>query len=51
LGRVGAPSDVADAALFLVSSDASWVSGETLYVDGAESTNGYPDLGALAGAG
>ena len=32
LGRVGAPSDVADAALFLVSSEASWVSGETLYV-------------------
>jgi NAD(P)-dependent dehydrogenase (short-subunit alcohol dehydrogenase family) len=50
LGRVGTPGDVADAALFLVSSEASWVSGETLYVDGAESTNGYPDLGALAGA-
>ena len=22
--------------------------GETLYVDGAESTTGYPDLGAIA---
>lgn len=48
LGRVGAPNDVADAAVFLVSDEASWVSGETLYVDGAESTNGYPDLTALA---
>ena len=48
LGRVGAPQDIADAALFLVSDEASWVSGETLYVDGAESTSGYPDLGALA---
>ncbi len=48
LGRVGRPDDVADAALFLVSDEASWVSGETLYVDGAESTCGYPDLGKLA---
>lgn len=51
MGRVGAPSDVADAALFLVSSEASWISGETLYVDGAESTCGYPDLGKLAAGG
>jgi NAD(P)-dependent dehydrogenase (short-subunit alcohol dehydrogenase family) len=51
LGRVGAPDDIADAALFLVSDEASWISGETLYVDGAESTNGYPDLGLLAGGG
>lgn len=50
LGRVGAPDDIAKAALFLVSDDASWISGETLYVDGAESTNGYPDLPKLAGA-
>jgi NAD(P)-dependent dehydrogenase (short-subunit alcohol dehydrogenase family) len=50
LGRVGAPGDIADAATFLVSDEASWVSGETLYVDGAESTMGYPDLGAIAGA-
>ena len=41
------PEDIADAALFLVSDEASWVSGETLYVDGAESTFGYPDLAAL----
>ena len=48
MGRAGTPRDIADAALFLVSDEASWVSGETLYVDGAESTYGYPDLGTLA---
>jgi 3-oxoacyl-[acyl-carrier protein] reductase len=52
MGRVGQPGDIADAALFLVSDEASWVSGETLYVDGAESTSGYPDIGKIAaGAG
>jgi NAD(P)-dependent dehydrogenase (short-subunit alcohol dehydrogenase family) len=48
MGRAGTPRDIADAALFLVSDEASWVSGETLYVDGAESNFGYPDIGQLA---
>jgi NAD(P)-dependent dehydrogenase (short-subunit alcohol dehydrogenase family) len=47
MGRAGAATDIADAALFLVSDEASWVSGETLYVDGAESTRGYPDFTKL----
>jgi NAD(P)-dependent dehydrogenase (short-subunit alcohol dehydrogenase family) len=34
LGRVGEPEDVANAAAFLASDDASWVSGEVLRVDG-----------------
>ncbi len=45
LGRIGRPGDVADAAVFLASDEASWISGETLYVDGAESTKGYPVIG------
>jgi len=49
MGRAGAATDIADAALFLVSDEASWVSGETLYVDGAESTRGYPDFTRLTG--
>jgi NAD(P)-dependent dehydrogenase (short-subunit alcohol dehydrogenase family) len=34
LGRVGEPSDIAKAALFLASDEAAWVSGATLVVDG-----------------
>lgn len=51
VGRAGRPEDIADAALFLVSDEATWVSGETLYVDGAESTFGYPDLATLGSGG
>jgi NAD(P)-dependent dehydrogenase (short-subunit alcohol dehydrogenase family) len=47
LGRVGTPRDVADAAVFLASDEASWVSGTTFYVDGAESNKGYPELGRI----
>ncbi|WP_395697698.1 SDR family NAD(P)-dependent oxidoreductase [Methylocella sp.] len=34
LGRVGQPSEIADVALFLVSDDARWVTGETLLASG-----------------
>jgi NAD(P)-dependent dehydrogenase (short-subunit alcohol dehydrogenase family) len=34
LGRVGTPDDVANAALFLASDDASWITGTVLRVDG-----------------
>jgi NAD(P)-dependent dehydrogenase (short-subunit alcohol dehydrogenase family) len=34
LGRVGQPRDVADAILFLASSQSDWITGETLSVDG-----------------
>jgi NAD(P)-dependent dehydrogenase (short-subunit alcohol dehydrogenase family) len=34
LGRVGMPEDVAKAVLFLVSEDASYITGQTLGVDG-----------------
>ncbi len=34
LGRVGEPEDVASAALFLASDDASWITGVVLRVDG-----------------
>ena len=40
LGRLGTADDVAKAALWLSSDDASWVSGATLTVDGAHHLQG-----------
>jgi len=34
LGRIGQPSEIASAAAFLLSSDASFVTGHALVVDG-----------------
>lgn len=34
LGRLGAPDDVAGAVAFLLSADASWITGQLLTIDG-----------------
>ncbi|WP_238146580.1 SDR family oxidoreductase [Ornithinimicrobium murale] len=34
MGRIAEPSDIAGPAAFLLSSDAAWVTGQTLVVDG-----------------
>jgi 3-oxoacyl-[acyl-carrier protein] reductase len=34
LGRTGLPADIAPAAVFLASSDASWITGESLVISG-----------------
>ena len=34
LGRLGDPSEVASVALFLASDESSYITGETIYVDG-----------------
>jgi NAD(P)-dependent dehydrogenase (short-subunit alcohol dehydrogenase family) len=34
LGRIGEPVDIASAVLFLVSDAASWITGQTLVLDG-----------------
>jgi 3-oxoacyl-[acyl-carrier protein] reductase len=37
LGRLGLPEDVAGAVAFFASSDADWVTGQTLVIDGGVS--------------
>jgi meso-butanediol dehydrogenase / (S,S)-butanediol dehydrogenase / diacetyl reductase len=49
LGRVGLPEDVAKAALFLCSDDASWITGVTLPVDGGLTAGSYMFNKALQG--
>lgn len=39
--RLGAPEDIAGAVSFLLSSDASWVTGQTLVVDGGVTLGGH----------
>ncbi|MEQ8738802.1 MAG: SDR family oxidoreductase, partial [Hoeflea sp.] len=34
LGRIGDPSEIASVTAFLLSSDASYVTGQTIYADG-----------------
>jgi len=36
MGRVGEPDEIAGAALFLASDDASFVNGAELFVDGGQ---------------
>lgn len=40
LGRLGDPGDIANAILFLTSPAASWITGQTLYVDGGYTVSG-----------
>ena len=39
-GRIGEPSDIADAVLFLASDLSSWVTGQVLSVNGGYTTVG-----------
>jgi glucose 1-dehydrogenase len=41
MGRVGEPAEVASIAAFLASDDASYVTGETIYVDGGRMPLNY----------
>jgi NAD(P)-dependent dehydrogenase (short-subunit alcohol dehydrogenase family) len=44
LGRAAEPADIAASVLFLLSEDAGYITGQTLYVDGGMLTKAYPDL-------
>jgi len=45
LRRVGKPEDVAGVAVFLASEDASFITGQTIYVDGGLSAQARPPGG------
>ncbi|MGA2306515.1 MAG: SDR family oxidoreductase [Acidimicrobiales bacterium] len=48
MGRAGRSVEVANAILFLASDEASWVSGDMLFVDGAQLTREYPRFHELS---
>jgi 3-oxoacyl-[acyl-carrier protein] reductase len=39
LNRIGEPSDVSNAAIFLASDDAKWITGTILNIDGGKSAS------------
>ena len=51
LGRVGQPEDIANAALFLGSDEASWITGVNLPVDGGITAGPYGFTRSLQGDG
>ena len=51
LGRIGEPADVASAVTFLVSDEASWITGETLVLDGGQLLGNALMFRAGAGVG
>ena len=42
--RLADPSEIADAVVYLASSEASYITGQTLFVDGGWSALGMPDI-------
>jgi len=51
LRRPAQPDDIAGAALFLVSDDATYITGVNLFVDGGWEHTAYPDLRRVMASG
>lgn len=44
LGRLGAPTDIAGAITFLLSPEASWVTGQAFAIDGGHTLRAFPAM-------
>ncbi|MEH6631782.1 MAG: SDR family NAD(P)-dependent oxidoreductase [Halopseudomonas aestusnigri] len=51
LGRMGDPEEIAGAVCFFASSDASFITGQTLVVDGGMMITDYPSQSSLSTMG
>jgi enoyl-[acyl-carrier-protein] reductase (NADH) len=47
MNRIGTPEEIASAVLFLASDEASFITGQTLIVDGGLTLIDYPSLPLL----
>jgi NAD(P)-dependent dehydrogenase (short-subunit alcohol dehydrogenase family) len=44
MGRYAQPEEIAALATYLASDQSSFVSGQTIYIDGGQSLKKYPEL-------
>jgi NAD(P)-dependent dehydrogenase (short-subunit alcohol dehydrogenase family) len=44
LGRMGEPEDIAPMALFLISDQATWITGQAIAVDGGYNVGHMDDI-------
>jgi len=51
LDRMGTPEEIASAGAFLASDEASFITGQTLIVDGGLMIMDYPSLASLESVG
>ncbi len=51
LDRMGTPEEIANTAAFLASDEASFITGQTLIVDGGLMIMDYPSLASLESVG